>query len=258
MQVIYFLYLFTIYTQVMCKDKDGVVENKIIIDVELLKRIETDRKQRDNEMQPLTTNENGSVETPDRLISCIICNNVAMDECNDPKNNLIPATFCKRDENLCYSQHTPFGVIDRGCYNSNEDLTTYVCACNLCNYISIAETPFLFSSKSEWADNVLELSRMRNLRKSILKDMACLKCEVNATSKKEDMSDAANCLQGNIGSLPTEECKEDEICAVKAIRKDGYIWRGCVKFPQFNYWWALCDSDLCNYDTISSIYDYLR
>lgn len=81
--------------------------DKIIIDVEIsttsyeltekeelmhlsknIKAIETERKQRDNEMQHLMTNGNGSVETPDRLISCIICNNVAMDECNDPKNNL--------------------------------------------------------------------------------------------------------------------------------------------------------------------------
>ncbi|XP_028175936.1 uncharacterized protein LOC135075887 isoform X2 [Ostrinia nubilalis] len=243
MRAEYLFYLISIYAQVSCEDT-GIVKN---------------RKERDNEIQTLLHYGNGSLtdndRIPDHLRSCIICNNVVMEECNNPTKRLIPATVCQRDDDLCYSMHTPFGVIDRGCYNANHNLTTYVCACNLCNYISISEMPYIFSKKREWVDNVVELSRTRHFRKSVFKDMSCLKCESNATAKTGDMLDTANCLEGNIGSLPIEECKEDEICGVKAIRNDGYMWRGCVKYPLFNYWWALCDTDLCNYDTITSIYD---
>lgn len=57
--------------------------------------------------------------------------------------------------------------------------------------------------------------------------------------------------------LPIQECLQDEVCAVRAIKSQGYIWRGCIKSPLYNYWWAFCDSDLCNYDKLVSIYDFL-
>ncbi|XP_026749127.2 uncharacterized protein LOC113509899 [Galleria mellonella] len=187
--------------------------------------------------------------------SCIACNNVVSENCNDPKNKLISSTICARDDDLCYSLHTPFGIIDRGCFNTNHNLTTYVCSCNLCNYISISEMPYIFSKKRDWIENVVELSRTRHFRKSVFKDMSCLKCEVNMTTSTGDILDKANCLEGNVGTLPIHECKKDEICVVKAIKSDGYIWRGCIKGPLYNYWWTFCDSDLCNYDAIASIYD---
>ncbi|XP_059057513.1 uncharacterized protein LOC131851100 [Achroia grisella] len=187
--------------------------------------------------------------------SCIACNNVITEDCNDPKNKLISSVICARDDDLCYSLHTPFGIIDRGCFNTNHNLTTYVCSCNLCNYISISEMPYIFSKKQDWIDNVVELSRTRHFRKTVFKDMSCLKCEVNMTIKKGDMLDKANCLEGNVGTLPLQKCQKNEICAVKAIKNDGYIWRGCIKSPLYNYWWTFCDSDLCNYDAIASLYD---
>ncbi|KAJ0183359.1 hypothetical protein K1T71_001335 [Dendrolimus kikuchii] len=196
-------------------------------------------------------------ETSERRRSCIVCDNVNSEECNDPKNKLISSTVCDREDDLCYSQHTPFGIVDRGCFNINHNMSTYVCACNLCNYISISELPYIFSNKRDWVDNVIELSRTRNFRKSVFKDMSCLRCEVNVTTKTGDMLDSANCLEGNVGTLPIEECNDNEVCAVKVVRSDGYVWRGCVKTPLYNYWWALCDSDLCNYDALISIYDHL-
>ncbi|XP_037296315.1 uncharacterized protein LOC115441766 [Manduca sexta] len=189
--------------------------------------------------------------------SCIFCDNVQIEDCYDPKNKLIPSIMCEREEDLCYSQHTPFGIIDRGCFNVNHNLTTYVCSCNLCNYISISEMPYIFSNKRDWVDNVVELSRTRHFRKSVFKDMTCLRCEVNVTTKRGDMLDSANCLEGNVGALPIQQCEEDEICAVRAIKNTGFMWRGCVKAPLYNYWWALCDTDLCNYDALISIYDFM-
>lgn len=56
-------------------------------------------------------------------------------------------------------------------------------------------------------------------------------------------------------SVATQICKEKEICGIKAIRSIGYIWRGCVKSPLYNYWITFCDSDLCNYDEVVSVYD---
>uniref|UniRef100_A0A2A4JXU4 Uncharacterized protein n=1 Tax=Heliothis virescens TaxID=7102 RepID=A0A2A4JXU4_HELVI len=199
----------------------------------------------------------GDGEQSDPRRSCIMCNNIASEECNDPKNKLITSIMCERDDDLCYSLHTPFGIIDRGCFNVNHNLTTYVCSCNLCNYISISEMPFMFTHKRDWVDNVIELSRTRHFRKSVFKDMSCLRCEVNTTTKTGDMLDSANCLEGNIGNLPVEDCNLDEVCAVRALRADGYIWRGCIKSPLYNYWWSVCDRDLCNYDTIVTLYDFI-
>lgn len=94
--------------------------------------------------------------------------------------------------------HTPFGIVDRGCFDVNHNLSTYVCSCNLCNYISISEMPYMFSGKQDWLENVKELYRTKRLRNSIHKDMSCLRCEVNATLKTTDMLDNENCLAGNM------------------------------------------------------------
>ncbi|XP_021181714.3 uncharacterized protein LOC110370293 [Helicoverpa armigera] len=202
-----------------------------------------------------STEVDGELSDPRR--SCIMCNNIESEDCNDPKNKLITSVMCERDDDLCYSLHTPFGIMDRGCFNVNHNLTTYVCSCNLCNYLSISEMPFMFSHKRDWVDNVIELSRTRHFRKSVFKDMSCLRCEVNTTTKTGDMLDSANCLEGNIANLPVEDCNLDEVCAVRALRADGYIWRGCIKSPLYNYWWSICDRDLCNYDTIVALYDFI-
>ncbi|KAH9627673.1 hypothetical protein HF086_016827 [Spodoptera exigua] len=196
-------------------------------------------------------------EVGDLRRSCIMCNNVATEDCYSPKNKLIPSVMCEHDDDVCYSLHTPFGIVDRGCYNVNHNMSTYVCSCNLCNYISISEMPLMFSKKRDWVDNVIELSRTRHLRKSVFKDMSCLRCEVNTTTKTGDMLDSANCLEGNIGNLPVEDCRVGEICAVKVLKADGYIWRGCVEAPLYNYWWAVCDRDLCNYDPPVFLHDFV-
>lgn len=106
--------------------------------------------------------------------------------------------MCERENDLCYSMHTPFGIIDRGCFNVNFNLTIYVCSCNLCNYISLSEMPYIFATKQDWVDNVVELSRTRHFRKSIFKSMSCLRCEVNTTIKTDAMIESANCLEGNM------------------------------------------------------------
>ncbi|CAK1555172.1 unnamed protein product [Leptosia nina] len=174
-------------------------------------------------------------------------------QCREGKD--IPSTLCEEDEDICYSQHTPFGLVDRGCYNINRNITTYFCACNLCNYIAISEMPHIFSRKQDWVENVIEITRNRRLRQSIYKDMSCLRCEVNITTKSGDILDNTNCLEGNIGGLPLQLCAENEICAVKAIRSEGYLWRGCVSRPLYNYWWTLCETDLCNVDALVSMFD---
>ncbi|KAJ8716722.1 hypothetical protein PYW07_003349 [Mythimna separata] len=201
------------------------------------------------------TDADGELSDPRR--SCIMCDNIATEECNDPRNKLITSMMCERDDDLCYSLHTPFGIVNRGCFNINHNLTTYVCSCNLCNYISISEMPFMFAKKGDWVGNVIELSRTKHFRKSVFKDMSCLRCEVNTTTRKGDMLESANCLEGNIGNLPVEDCDVDEICGVKSLRADGYIWRGCLKVPLYNYWWTVCDNDLCNYDTRVLLYDFI-
>ncbi|XP_072932371.1 uncharacterized protein [Epargyreus clarus] len=190
--------------------------------------------------------------------SCIICDSVTNENCNDPTFKLMPSILCEREDDLCYSQHTPFGIIDRGCFNINHNLTLFVCACNLCNYISISEMPYIFANKRDWIENVIELSRAKRFRESIFKDMSCLRCEVNVTAKTGDVVADTNCLDGNIAMLPHQVCASDEICAVKAVRSEGYMWRGCVSEPLYNYWWTLCDSDLCNYESIVSVYDGIR
>ncbi|XP_038214294.1 uncharacterized protein LOC119834083 [Zerene cesonia] len=187
--------------------------------------------------------------------SCIFCNNVDIEDCTDPQNKLIPSTVCEQDEDLCYSQHTPFGIIDRGCFNINRNVTVYVCSCNLCNYLAISEMPQIFSSKRDWIENVIEMSRTKRFRLSVFKDMTCLRCEANVTRISKDIVESTNCLEGNIGALPIQECTEDEICGVRAIRSEGYLWRGCISRPLYNYWWNLCDTDLCNYDALVSMYD---
>ncbi|XP_050348944.1 uncharacterized protein LOC126772584 [Nymphalis io] len=186
--------------------------------------------------------------------SCISCNNIVSMGCSEPKNKLIPSVICKNNEDMCYSQHTPFGIVNRGCFNIHRNLTTYVCSCNLCNYISISEMPHIFSMKRDWIENVIELSRTKSFRSSIFKDMSCLRCEVNATLTT-DLIYKTNCLEGHISSLPIQECGENEICGIKAIRSEGYIWRGCLASPLYNHWWMFCDSDLCNHDSLVSIFE---
>ncbi|CAG4930621.1 unnamed protein product [Colias eurytheme] len=130
--------------------------------------------------------------------SCIFCNNVDIEDCTDPKNKLIPSTVCEQDEDLCYSQHTPFGIIDRGCFNINRNITLYVCSCNLCNYLAISEMPQIFSTKRDWIENVIEMSRTKRFRLSVFKDMTCLRCEANVTRKSKDIVESTNCLEGNM------------------------------------------------------------
>lgn len=93
------------------------------------------------------------------------------------------AIVCQDKDDECYSQTTPFGVVHRGCFNARKNLTTYVCACNFCNHIPITELPYMFQSKSYWVKNVIELSRSQYLSRIVFKDMSCLRCEVNGTSK---------------------------------------------------------------------------
>ncbi|CAG9787693.1 unnamed protein product [Diatraea saccharalis] len=161
---------------------------------------ETDPKGRDQKKDELSGQNVTVVDLNyfDRVRSCIYCNNLEMESCNDPKNRLIPSRVCERDDDLCYSLHTPFGVIDRGCFNVNHNLTTYVCSCNLCNYISISEMPYIFSKKQDWIDNVIELARMRKFRRSVMKEMACLKCEANLSLKNSNTLETSNCLHGNL------------------------------------------------------------
>ncbi|GBP14903.1 hypothetical protein EVAR_75479_1 [Eumeta japonica] len=166
----------------------------------------------------------------------------------------LPTVQCPNADDLCYSQHTPFGVVNRGCYNMNSNVNVFVCSCNLCNYISFTEMPYIFSNHQEWAKNVEELSRMIHFRKSIYKRMSCLSCYVNTTNTEQiDNDDNAYCLDGNVIKVPSTECPQDEICGVKSRRGTGYIWRGCLKTPLYNYWYALCDSDDCNNDQIVSL-----
>ncbi|XP_045536056.1 uncharacterized protein LOC106711354 [Papilio machaon] len=190
--------------------------------------------------------------------SCVVCNNIQMHECNEPKNKMLPHTRCENEEDLCYTQQTPFGLIDRGCFNVNQNITTYVCSCNLCNYIPISDMPYKFSKRKDWLDNIIDISRTRDFRSSIFKNMSCLSCEVNYTSPSSILLEHINCQDGNIGMLPKVQCADDEICGVKALKNKGYVWRGCLRSPLYNYWWSLCDSDLCNTDNIVSLYDEIR
>lgn len=109
----------------------------------------------------------------------------------------VPSTICTRNEDVCYSQHTPFGIVSRGCFDVYNNLTMYVCSCNICNYISISEMPHIFSTKRDWIGNVIELSRTKSFRKSIFKDMSCLTCEVNA-AVTGTLINNTDCLEGNM------------------------------------------------------------
>ncbi|XP_049872897.1 uncharacterized protein LOC126371624 [Pectinophora gossypiella] len=186
--------------------------------------------------------------------SCIMCDNVAIDGCSSPKNSLIPSMVCEYDDSLCYSLHTPFGIVDRGCFSMQHNMTTYVCACNLCNYESITDMPIIFSNKRDWIENVFDLTYSRRLKKSVFKGMTCLKCETNSTAGGDPI-DNSNCLEGRIANIPTQICADNEVCAVRAIKAQGYVWRGCVNNPLYNYYMTFCDSDLCNYDEVASVYD---
>ncbi|XP_050674465.1 uncharacterized protein LOC126971981 [Leptidea sinapis] len=185
--------------------------------------------------------------------SCIKCDNTILEDCVNPVNKVVPTITCDRQQDLCYSQHTPFGLVDRGCFNVNHNITTYVCSCNLCNYLAISGLSVIFSTKQDWKDNVIEMSRTKRFRRTILKKMSCLKCEVKMSTKTGDDVDRVNCLEGNMYRI--QECKENEICAVRARRSEGYLWRGCATKPLFNYWFGLCDTDICNHDKLISIFD---
>ncbi|KAJ2945213.1 hypothetical protein O0L34_g9283 [Tuta absoluta] len=185
--------------------------------------------------------------------SCIHCNNVAVDGCSDPQNKLIPSTVCNSEEDVCYSMHTPFGIVDRGCYNSSNNMSTHVCGSNLCNYIDIMDLPVMFASKQEWIQNMLDLTHFKRLRMSTMQDLMCLDCEGKNTT--DDAFYYNNCLEGNLGAVQKVKCKENEICGIKSIKSKGYVWRGCVSDPLYNYYITLCDSDLCNYDPTASPYD---
>lgn len=57
--------------------------------------------------------------------------------------------------------------------------------------------PRIFSTRKDWIENVIELSRTKRLRKTILKDISCLRCEVNSETAKDTL-EIANCLEGNM------------------------------------------------------------
>lgn len=105
---------------------------------------------------------------------------------------------CQDKDDVCYSQHTPFGVVNRGCFNTRKNLTIFVCAFNLCNHASITDLPYMFKTKEDWVKNVMELSRLKYLTKNVFKDMRCLHCEVNGTTKNlvsdGDVMEEVNCL----------------------------------------------------------------
>ncbi|XP_073955049.1 uncharacterized protein isoform X2 [Choristoneura fumiferana] len=130
--------------------------------------------------------------------SCIFCNNIELEDCTDPTNKLVPSIACQHEDDVCYTMHTPFGIVDRGCFNVKYNLTEYVCSCNLCNYIPVTELPHRFSHKKEWVENVIEQSNTINFKKSVFKDMTCVACEVNATSISPNVQDNNNCYEGNV------------------------------------------------------------
>ncbi|XP_026319258.1 uncharacterized protein LOC113229791 [Hyposmocoma kahamanoa] len=169
------------------------------------------------------------------------------------KGKQIPSMVCENDRDKCYSLHTPFGIVDRGCFDIQKNVSVYVCSCNHCNSKSINDMPVMFDTKQDWIKNVIDLSYLRRLKRSILKEISCLHCEVQ-TAQHSDR-ESADCVDGNVNSVPTITCNEKEICGIKAIRSVGYIWRGCIESPLYNYWITYCDFDLCNYDELVSVYD---
>lgn len=107
---------------------------------------------------------------------------------------------CENDRDNCYSLHTPFGIVDRGCYNIHQNISIYVCACNLCNSKSINDMPIMFNTKQDWIKNVINLSYSRRLKKSILHELSCLHCEVQSAEHSD--RESADCIDGNVYVLP--------------------------------------------------------
>lgn len=102
---------------------------------------------------------------------------------------------CPNDGSVCYSLHTPFGIVERGCYNELHNESIYVCGCNLCNYLSLSEMPYVFKNKKEWVDNIHDLSHWRQLTKTVHKNMVCLHCEVDGTKNEPEYT---NCSEGTM------------------------------------------------------------
>ncbi|XP_063622383.1 uncharacterized protein LOC134794502 [Cydia splendana] len=187
-----------------------------------------------------------------KKLSCITCDNVNSRDCNNPGNKLLPLQRCNDGADKCYSMQTPFGIVVRGCFNRLVNHTTYVCSCNLCNSIPMHDLPHIFTNKTEWKNNILEISHGRRLRNSVYNQMACIQCEVNQTV--HEIPDI-NCLEGKYRVLPSQYCNVDEICGIRSIKREGYIWRGCIKYPHYNYLWSFCENDLCNFDPPTSLFD---
>ncbi|XP_061714163.1 uncharacterized protein LOC133522746 [Cydia pomonella] len=219
------------------------------------KSVEQDELEDETSLGPLAIESDRDIDLMDlemRKLSCIFCDNVNNKDCNSPGNKLLPLLRCGNGGDRCYSMQTPFGVVVRGCYNRLLNHTTYVCSCNLCNSIPIHDLPYTFTNKTEWLNNIQELTHGRRLRNSVYNQMACIRCEVNQTV--HEVPDI-NCLEGKYRVLPSQYCNVDEICGIRSIKSEGYIWRGCIKFPRFNYLWSFCDNDLCNFDPPTSIFD---
>ncbi|XP_047990064.1 uncharacterized protein LOC125229306 [Leguminivora glycinivorella] len=194
----------------------------------------------------------GLMDQQMRKLACIFCDNVNNKDCNNPSSKLLPLIRCNNGNDRCYSMQTPFGIVDRGCFNRLSNLTTYVCSCNLCNSIPMHELPYTYTNKTEWLYNVQELTHGRRLRNSVYNQMACIHCEVNQTV--HEVPDI-NCLEGKYRVLPSQYCNVDEVCGIRSLKSEGYIWRGCIKFPRYNYLFNFCDNDLCNFNAATSLFD---
>lgn len=99
---------------------------------------------------------------------------------------------------MCYSMHTPFGIVDRGCTNPYSSLSTFVCADQLCNTMTISELPFVFSKKYEWKRNVKEIiNYFHEVRENPAHTLICLKCEANVTFSGTTQNNI-KCLSGSL------------------------------------------------------------
>lgn len=103
---------------------------------------------------------------------------------------------CENNRDKCYSLHTPFGIVDRGCFDVRKNVSVYVCSCNRCNSRSMNDMPVTFDTKQDWIENVVYMSYSRRLRRSILKELSCLHCEVQ-TANRLDI-ESGDCLDGNV------------------------------------------------------------
>lgn len=103
---------------------------------------------------------------------------------------------CENERDKCYSLHTPFGIVDRGCYNVQQNVSIYVCSCNQCNSKSINDMPVMFDTKQEWIKNIVDLSYSRRLKKSILRELTCLTCEVQKAEHSD--RESSDCIDGNV------------------------------------------------------------